>query len=138
MPIFPAPLPEGADTSPQPLGRSLPLDDPFSSLSFSPVVGKAQKVERLRFVQWLVIGTPTAGLSERYQPCLFRVQLQSILLEALEDDSVHSLGIRSMRKAYDQIVSESHRKYPPHHPFPHDFCKPLIEHLVQVDIGQQR
>jgi len=58
------------------------------------------------------------------------MQLQSIFLEALEDGPVHSLGIGSMRKANDQIVSESHRKHPPLHPFPHDFCKPLIEHFV--------
>src|SRR6185436_20605764 len=70
VPILSTPVSQGADTSPQPLGRGLPLDDPTTRLRFAPIVGKAQKVEGFRFLQQLAIGSLTSGPSERDQSCL--------------------------------------------------------------------
>ena len=104
----------------------------------APVVGKAQKVERVRFRRPLTVRSDRFGSGERQQARLLRVEFQSVLLAALADDPVNSLRIAPMRAANHQVVGLSHRKHLARHPLLHDLRQPAVEYFVQVEVGPER
>src|SRR5437867_539620 len=109
------------------------------SLSRPPAaMREAEKVEGLRFP----VATPSPGplrvAAELDEPRLVGVQRQPELREPLAQLGEEPLGLLPMLESHDEVVREAHQ----HHisvrllrPPPLD---PEIEHVVQIDVGQQR
>src|ERR1700690_647280 len=99
MAVDATPASKGFECAPQPFGCGFALNNPVAFPRLAPVVGEAQKVERARFIRPRTVRSDRFGSGKRQQARLLRVEVQSILLEALEDDPVNSLRIASLREA---------------------------------------
>src|SRR5437867_9878437 len=72
------------------------------------------------------------------QPCLLGVERQPILLESLPQHCQHFLGILPILKTENEVVGVPDFTRLPAQPRLHHVLEPLVEHVVQVDVGQQR
>src|SRR6058998_1024573 len=109
------------------------------SLSRPPAaMREAEKVEGLRFP----VATPSPGplrvAAELDEPRLVGVQRQPELREPLAQLGEEPLGLLPLLEPHDEVIRKAHD---------HDIAArlllppplgPVIEHVVQVDIGQQR
>src|SRR6266536_200028 len=76
--------------------------------------------------------------AERNQSGLFGMQRKAILAESLRQDRKESLGISFVLEQYCEVIRESNQssttiERPLHVP-----DEPLVEHLVQVDVREER
>lgn len=136
MPVDATPVADCSKHPPQSFGRRFASNDPVAFPALRPVMGEAQKVERVRFMRRGAIPSSPLGPSEPHQAGLLRVECQPILLEATEDDLIDPLRIPLMRETDHQIIGKPHRKHPALRPSPHHVRKPAVEYFVQVDFGQ--
>src|ERR1700758_1308691 len=98
----------------------------------------SKKIERLR----LPVSTPLPVLdckrTELQKPRLLGMQLQVELPHSFGEFRPKLFGIRLDLEAQHDIVRESHHDHIAMRPLPTPRLNPQVEHVVQVDIGQQR
>src|ERR1700731_1435743 len=103
-------------------------------------MGKAQQVKRT----WpgLPLGSRAARLlwwaSERHQPRLVGMQRQPVLGETLPEHLQHPTRVSLMGKADDEIVCVADEKGTSLQEWFHLLLEPHVQHVVQIDVGQQR
>ena len=103
-------------------------------------MGEAQEVER----PGAFLGsrsTPAATHlrpAKRHQPRLVRVDGQAIPAETLRQDFHHSPRVRFVLEADHEVVGVADQESTPFQAGLHLLVPPVIQHVVQVDVGQQR
>jgi len=137
MPILLAPAPDRREDPPQVLPAGLPphLEPPPTGAATH--VREAQEVERLRLAP--APGGPLHGEApELQEPRLRRVQLQPELRQPVGQRPLEGLSVVSVLEADDHIIRVPHQ----HHLAPqrpaHAVLGPEVEHVVEIDVGQQR
>jgi hypothetical protein len=98
-------------------------------------VREAEEIEGRRL--WRVGTTREGRASERQQPRLLGMKRQAILRESLVKDLQDPLRILAVLKAENEVISVPDFGGLPAQARFHLVLKPLIEHVMQVDIGQQ-
>src|SRR5262252_5703312 len=76
--------------------------------------------------------------SKFHEPCLLRVKRQTVFCEPLRYDVLHLFRILPVVKAQDGIISQSNLVRFAPEPGLHHFLEPLVEYVVQVDVGKER
>jgi len=117
------------------LGR-LGLDDPVASPGPPPVEGEPEQVEGLRLGPG-ALDVPRRAL-EPDQPGLFRMQFQSIPLETLGKHLKDPLSVFPVLEEQHSIVSVPDQLSRTAQPWLGLRLKPLIQYLMEEDIGEQR
>src|SRR5262249_45507995 len=105
-----------------------------------PVMGEAQKVERPGPVPGLRL-TPVASLRgplERHQPRLVRVNGQAVLAEPLRQDFQNTPRVLLVLEADHEVVRVADQEGTSLQTRLHLLEPPVVQHVVQVDVGQQR
>ena len=131
--VDPTPLANSLEPPIETRACRFPFDDPFAFLRPPPIVGEAQKVEGPRT---LSIGTLRSP--EGHQTRLVRVERQPILCEAFTEHPQHPFCILLILEAHDHVVSEANHEGTTPHARLHLGGKPLVEHIVEVDVAEQR
>src|SRR6516165_10955781 len=139
MPVMAAPFRDAPECPPKAVCCSLLLYHPISLAGHGPVVGEAQQVEGVgpgaRIAVVVERGrNPPVRPSKFNQPGLLRVKCQAVLRQPLRQYVEHSPCVPLVLEDDDSIVgiaNESRTTGKPRHNLP---CKPLIKHLVQVDV----
>src|SRR5215472_58809 len=101
-------------------------------------VRESEKIECgwLRPTRFLGLGQ---GCSPKFhQPCLVRMQRQAVFLKSLFQHVEHFLGVLPVLKAENEIVSKTDLVGFAFQPGPHYGLEPLIEHIVKIDVSEQR
>src|SRR2546425_11253839 len=71
------------------------------------------------------------------QPSLVRMQCQSVLRKSLCQHIEHFLGVLPILKTENEIVGKTDLVGFASQPWLHYRRKPLIEHVVKIDVGEQ-
>ena len=100
-------------------------------------VGEAQKIEGLRFAKPAPLA-PVRRLAKLDQASLLRMKRQRELLEPLAHRVPEAPGIDLVREANDYVVGIPHNHHSARGLAPSPALGPQIEHVVQVDVGEQR
>lgn len=130
MAVPTTPLRDTLEPAPKPVLRRLALDDPAPTARFTPEVGESQEVEGL--------GALLAVRPEPHQPGLGRVQGEAEPREALGQHLQHLAGIGFVAEGQYGIIGKPHRECPSSQPRFDVFLKPLVQHVVEIDVRQQR
>ena len=100
-----------------------------SLAGFSPVGGKSQKLEGLRFQR---------GPSESNQTSLLRMQTQAVFAKPFWKRIHHSASVLFQLEAHDHVVRIADHAGAASQPTLHHFREPLIQRFMEKDIAQQR
>src|SRR5215510_10962783 len=65
------------------------------------------------------------------------MQTQTVFLESLKDDPVHSLSVAPQLEAHDKIIGISNQKGFASQDRLDHFLPPQVQHLMQVDVTEQ-
>src|SRR6266581_450889 len=123
----------------QPFAYRLPQHREHSVASLLRAnVRKAEKVERLR----LPFSTPLPVLdrigTELQKPRFLRMQLQVELPHSLGEFCPKLIGLRLRLKSQHDIVRETHDDHVAVRALPTPRLGPQIEHIMKIDVSQQR
>jgi hypothetical protein len=123
----------------QPLADRLPQHrkPSITSLLYADV-RKAEKVERLRFPVSTLLPVVDRIRTELQKSRLLGMQLQIELPHSLRKFRPKPIGIRFHLEAQHDIVRKTHHDYVTVGAFATPCLDPQVEHVVEVDIGQQR
>src|SRR5271155_1769887 len=138
MPVPPTPLGNLPDGPTEPARCRLPPHHPETTPRSRPEVREPQQVKRSWLGSRFLRVQPLAGPYKWYQPRFLRMQRQPVSSEPLRQHVQHSPGVLFMDKAHDEIVRITNEKRTPPQPrldFP---LEPFIQHVVQIDVGQER
>ena len=117
---------------------ALPEDLEPALPGLSADVGEAKEVERFRFAKPL----PLSGLSriaaKLDQAGLVRMELQRKLLQPVSHHAQEALAVGLMLEAHHNIVGIAHDDHVASGLPPSPAFGPEIEHIMQVDVGQER
>lgn len=97
---------------------------------------EAEKVEGLGLP---VATTPSVAVrkaAELDQARLVGMQLQTKLSKSLAQCDQELLGLGSMLKAHNEIIRKAHHDHVAVRPLPTPLLDPEVEHVVQVEVGQ--
>src|SRR5271157_783516 len=86
----------------------------------------------------LLLRIPRCMAPEFNQPCLLRVQGQTVLLEPLRKDPHHLFRVLPVLETQDGIISKTNLVSFPFQSGLHHVLEPHIECVMQVDVGQER
>src|SRR5437588_8646877 len=101
-------------------------------------VCKAEKVERLRFPFSTPLPVVDRVWTELQQARFLRMQLQVELPHSLGQLRPKLLGIRFHLEAKHDVVSETHDDHIAVRPLPTPRLGPQVEHVMKIDVSQQR
>src|SRR5438552_8631218 len=101
-------------------------------------VGKAEEVERLRFPFSALLPVFGRERSELQQSRFLGMKLQAELSHSLDQFCPEPYGIRFRLEAHHDIVSKPHDDHVTAGLFPTPRLGPQIEHIVKINVGQQR
>src|SRR5438309_9244987 len=101
-------------------------------------VRKAKKVERLRFPFSTPLPVVDRVWTELQQARFLRMQLQVELPHSLGQLRPKLLGIRFHLEAKHDVVSETHDDHIAVRPLPTPRLGPQVEHVMKIDVSQQR
>src|ERR1700687_2101331 len=132
MSMASTPVGDGHDGLSQPRHARLEARHPASRLASPPIDREAEQVEGGRA---LARGCPLAGAPEGQQAGLFRVQAQSVPLEATPQDTHYPFRVVLPLKADGKIIGIADQVCLALHPREHVALEPLVEHVVQVDVA---
>src|SRR5262249_34880373 len=118
------------------LRRRFPLDDPVSCSVSSPEMSEAEQVKATW--PWRSGVSVVAPWPERHQLCFVRVYRQAVLLHAPGKHVHHAPCIVFSLKANNKVVRIADEEGAPSQARFHIPFEPLVEHLVQEDVCQQR
>ena len=118
--------------------RFAPYDETAVAPPLPTVMREAQKREGLRLSLSSLHSAWGGEPPKLDQPSLFRVQFQAELRQALPEFLQETLGLRPALEAHHQIVGiPDDDDIAPSHFLAPGF-DPQVEHLMQVDVRQQR
>ena len=100
--------------------------------------GKARKVEGLRSSEPAMSSSFRRKAAELDQAGLVRIERQRELLEPLAHIVPETPGVRLVLKADDNVISIPHEDHVARGLVPSPARGPEVEHVMQVDIGEQR
>jgi len=126
----------GPDSFVSPIQASTPrpsLDCPSSSPRLPPVMGETEKVECPG-----TFGLFSGWSTELDKPALGRMDGQTEPSEPFGQHRKDALCIVAQRTTDDKIINESHYETPSPQTGLHILRYPFVQHVVQVDIGQNR
>jgi hypothetical protein len=66
------------------------------------------------------------------------VERQAVLAEALRQYLQHATGVLFTGEAHDEVVRVAYQESASLQPGLHLLLEPHVQHVVQVDVGQQR
>src|SRR5205085_9737183 len=101
-------------------------------------VRKAEKVERLRFPFSTPLPVVDRVWTELQQARFLRMQLQVELPHSLGQLRPKLLGIRFHLEAKHDVVSETNYDHIAVRPLPTPRLGPQVEHIMKIDVSQQR
>jgi len=81
--------------------------------------------------------TARAFESKVHQTGLVRVQLEDESPQPLAQQAAHPLTVEEVFEHHDEIVTEPHQGATTLHPRLHHLVEPFVQHIVQMDIGEQ-
>src|SRR5256712_4258478 len=122
----------------QPLPHRPNVDGELPPPASRTDVGKAQKVKRAWLRPPALVRLRQSLAPKLDQASLARMQPQPVLLESLSQHRQDSLRILPILKTENEVVRVPDFIGFAPQPRLHHVLKPLIEHVVQVNVGQQR
>jgi hypothetical protein len=117
---------------------ALPEDLEPALPGLSADVSEAKEVERLRFAKPLPLSRLNRIAAKLDQSGLVRVELQRKLLQPVSHHAQEALAVSLMLKAHHNIISIADDDHVASGLTPSPAFGPEIEHIVQVDVGQER
>ena len=99
--------------------------------------GKAKKVEGLRLSEPAMSASFRRKAAELDQAGLVRVERQRELLEPLAHFVPEAPGISLVLEANDNVISIAHEDHVARGLVPSPAFGPEVEHVMQVDVGEQ-
>jgi hypothetical protein len=99
---------------------------------------KAEEIERLRFPVSALLPVSGRGRPEFQQSRFLGMQFQAKLSHSLDQFRPEPYGIRLHLKAHHDVVSKPHDDHVTAGLFLTPRLGPQVEHVVQIDVGQQR
>src|SRR2546421_4937408 len=115
-----------------------PLDEELPTAVAFTDEGKAEEVEGLRLAEPTLSASVRRKAAELDQASLFRIERQRELLEPLAHVVPESSGVSFVLKAHDEVVGIAHHDHVARGLAPSPALSPEVEHVVQVDIGEER
>src|SRR6202021_2263893 len=100
--------------------------------------GKAKKGEGLRFSDPPMSASFRRKAAELDQAGLVRIERQRELLEPLAHIVPETPGVSLVLEADDNVISIAHENHVARGLVPSPALGPEVEHVVQVDVGEQR
>jgi len=100
--------------------------------------GKAKKVEGLRFSEPATSASFRRKAAELDQAGLVRIERQRELLEPLAHIVPEAPGVRLVLEADNNVISITHEDHVTRSRVPSPALGPEVEHVMQVDVGEQR
>src|SRR5712671_7634029 len=100
--------------------------------------GKAEKVEGLRFSEPAMSASFRRKAAKLDQAGLVRVERQRELLEPLAHIVPEAPGVSLVLEADDNVISIAHEDHVARGLVPSPALGPEVEHVMQVDVGEQR
>src|SRR5437773_1177199 len=135
--MFSTPCGDGEQPAPQALLHRAHMHCEFASPASSSPVREAQEVERgglgLRPFR-LIVGTA----AKLHQASLLRMERQAVLRKPLRQNLEYSLRILFELEAQQPIIGIADRERLPSQAWLHLVLEPHIEHMMKVEVGQQR
>ena len=101
------------------------------------VVGKPKEVERVREAI-LPGGVFCFETTEAHSPAFLRMDFQRVAIEAVFQCPLNALRVPLVLHDADKVVGVTHEFAEPFHMDLHRFLEPLIQHIVQVDVRENR
>src|SRR3989338_5775108 len=135
VPVLLAPLRHRLHTASKAFANGPDVNREPPSSAACTDVREAEEVEGRR--PWRIGAARERRASERQQPRLLGMKRQAILRESLGEDLQDSLRVLAILKAENEIVRVSDFGGPPAQARFHLLLEPLIEHVMEVDVGQQ-
>ena len=111
--------------------------EPPTTVAFTDE-GKAEKVEGLRFSEPTMSASVRRKAAELDQAGLVRIKRQRELLEPLAQIAPEAPGVRLVLEADDNVISITHEDHIARGLVPSPALGPEVEHVMQVDVGEQR
>ncbi len=139
--VHPAPAINGGQGPPEAVLRRLSLEHPAAGPGESPVVREPQNVERAGWWESVTVlpRAPTTSRSaERDQTTLRRVHREAKAPEAFRQHVPHPVGVRFLLEDNDHVVRIADEDASATETRLHLRREPHIEHMVEVDVRQQR
>src|SRR5712691_9459884 len=140
MPIVLTPLVELPQEPGNPVRSRLALYQPPAPPRPLPEVGEAEKVETSRLL--VRPCSPrlrlTAGLFETHQTGLVGMEAEPVLAESLRPHLQHPPRIALPLEDQHEVIGKADQESFPLQPGLHHRLKPRVQHLVEVDVRQER
>src|SRR5437773_7994720 len=137
MPMLTTPRRHCFQTAPEPLPHCPDMNREFSLPASLRYVRESEKIESRRFRLTRFLGYGQGCSPKPHQPSLVRMQRQSVLLKSLPQHIEHFLGVLPILKAENEVVGKTDLVGFASQPWLHYRRKPLIEHVVKIDVGEQ-
>src|SRR4051812_29847773 len=140
MPIASTPLVDSPQEPGNPVRSRLALDRPSAPPRPLPEVGEAEKVEAPRLLVRLRSSGPRSrtGPFETHQTGLVGVEAQAVLAESLRQHLQYPPSIALQLEGQHEVIGKADQKRCPLQPGLHHRLKPRVQHLVKVDVRQER
>lgn len=122
----------------QAFGTREPQDHELALSGLPAAMREAQEVEGLRFALSPAASVLPGEAPELDQPRLLGVQLQPELAQPFGHRALEALGVVTELEPGNPIVGIPHRDHIAPGVAPPPLLYPQVEHVVQVDVGQQR
>src|SRR5215218_1163186 len=123
---------------PHAVGTTLPLELEGAPAGSPADVGEPQEAERLRFAEPALGAPARREAAKRDQAGLVRMQRQRKLLQARAHRVPEALGIGLVLETDHDIIRVTDDHHVPAGLPPSPALGPEVEHVVQVDVGQER
>src|SRR5258706_9164449 len=135
----PAPFTDACHRSPESSGSGHALDHRDAAVGVLPPKRETEQIKR----PWparprLIIGGAPCRMSEVDEPRLLWVKCQTILGKSRWQYALDTQGIALVGEADDEVVRIPDEKRTAVKPWLHVSCEPFVEHLVEVDVRQER
>ena len=133
VPMLPAPLANPPQRSAESVLGRLALDHPSPRPGASPIMREPQHREAALALR---AAPPRLRRSAKlHHPRLLRMQPKAVLPKPLRQHPKHPPRVVFVLKHQHRIVGIADLKRPPPKPRLHLVLEPLVQHLVQVDVG---
>src|SRR5215203_6633444 len=140
MPVASTPLVDSPQEPGNPVRSRLALDHPAAPPRPFPEMGEAKKVEAPRLLVGLRSARPVCrtGPFETHQTSLVGMEAQAVLAESLRQHLQHPPSIALQLKDQHEVIGKADQKCCPLQPGLHHRLKPRVQHLMKIDVRQQR
>src|ERR1700676_2630334 len=139
MTVEPEPLGYRRERPPKPAWSRAPFHHPDTLPRSAPAVGETQEVESPR--PGTLTGVPTVGPGlwlERQQPGVVGMHRQPVPVKSLWQQVQHPPCVFFTGEAYDEVVRIADQERTSLQPRLDFLLEPHVQHIVQIDVGQQR